>query len=275
MESKRHNHLDIIAGILIIFMVYHHAFSNSFLDVLSSRLLFFYMPWFFFKAGMFFKKDVGIKDVLIKSARRLLLPFVVFSVIGRVEYAIELWALNNLHINIVSNALFDIIKTGSVFGNGPLWFLLTLFFVRVIFAYLSSRVKPLWIIPFFGGVIAFIFYYFEVCVPLYLGNTCLGTFFFGLGCLLKDLEYKRIALVFCLIFYLLAVIFFPILGSFVNNSSESYIWWLISSLAGIVTYNNVFKRINLKKGVLVFCGQHSLEILVSHMPVINLIRFLL
>lgn len=275
MTKSRQDYLDIVAGILIIFMVFHHAFPNSILDVWLSRFLFFYMSWFFFKAGMFFKKEVALKDVIYKSARRLLLPFVVFSVIGQGVYAIELIVLNNLHMNFVTNSFLDIIKTGAVFGNGPLWFLLTLFFVRILYAYLCKRVKVFWIFPLFFVVLAYIFYCFEVCTPLYLGNTCLGALFFGLGSLLKDLQYKISIFITSSFVYFVTVLFLPILGSFVNNSSESYIWWLLASLAGVISYNNVFNRINLRKMVFGFCGQKSLEILVSHMPVLNLIRFIL
>lgn len=127
MIKSRQDYLDIVAGILIIFMVYHHAFPNSVLDVWLSRFLFFYMSWFFFKAGLFFKKEATLKDVIYKSARRLMLPFVVFSVIGQVVCAIGLLLSNNLHKNFVINSFIDIVTTGSVFGKGPLWFLLTLF----------------------------------------------------------------------------------------------------------------------------------------------------
>lgn len=275
MSKSRQDYLDIVAGILIIFMVYHHAFPNSSLDVWGSRFLFFYMSWFFFKAGVFFRKEFALKDVFLKSARRLLLPFVVFSVIGQVVYAIELTVLNNLHMNFVTNTILDIIKTGAIFGNGPLWFLLTLFFVRILYASLCKMVRLLWIIPSFFGFFAFIFYHFEITTPLYLGNTCLGAFFFGLGTLLKNMQYKIPIFIACSIVYLVTVSFLPTLGSFVNNNSESYIWWIVASLAGIITYNNVFKIINPQKRFFGFCGQHSLEILVSHMPIISLVRFIL
>lgn len=57
MESKRDNSLDAACGLMIIYMIYGHIclWSGVTQVEIFPRLLFFFMPWFFFKSGMFFK----------------------------------------------------------------------------------------------------------------------------------------------------------------------------------------------------------------------------
>ena len=86
-EKKRSVYLDTICGILILQVVFitHIASSCYFMRFEVVRfvylLLIFAMAWFFFKAGMFYK-DKPLKDVVKKSARRLLVPWAVFCAVG-------------------------------------------------------------------------------------------------------------------------------------------------------------------------------------------------
>lgn len=271
MANSRQYHLDIIAGILIIFMVIHHVLPFPVIDAFLSRFLFFYMPWFFFKAGMFFNPQKSSEDTFKSSVRRLLVPYAVFFVIGQVIIAIQLFTQHNLHLNYLTATLREFIYTGAAWGNGPLWFLFSLFMVRMIFSIIGKYS--------YGGVLitvvsiscAWFIHIFGIALPLYVGNVCLGCFFYGLGYLIKDVQYHRASITLCTIGYIFTVAVFPILGSFVNNSSDYYLWWIVASIMAIITYNGGFKMVKWNMMPLQFCGVHSLEILVSHMPIFNLV----
>ena len=79
-EKKRYTFLDEICGLFIIHMILWHCFQNA--DMMDNsvyrimnRIFFFFMPWFFYKAGIFFDSRKGIKTVFVSSTKRLLVPF--------------------------------------------------------------------------------------------------------------------------------------------------------------------------------------------------------
>lgn len=78
MTSKRDNTLDCACGILIIHMILGHIFQWSQLTTTHfyqwMNILYFFMPWFFFKAGIFYKKT-PVKKVFSTSFHRLIVPF--------------------------------------------------------------------------------------------------------------------------------------------------------------------------------------------------------
>lgn len=85
MTSERDNTLDCACGILIIHMILGHIFQWSQLTATHfyrwMNILYFFMPWFFFKAGIFYKKT-PVKKVLSTGFRRLIVPFIALSLIG-------------------------------------------------------------------------------------------------------------------------------------------------------------------------------------------------
>lgn len=66
--KKRDSSLDCVAGILIIYMVLVHIFQWSRMNnILSSywmQPLSFFMFWFFYKSGMFYKERKCIEILL-------------------------------------------------------------------------------------------------------------------------------------------------------------------------------------------------------------------
>lgn len=266
--------LDIIAGILIIFMVIHHVFPSSFVDLLLSRLFFFYMPWFFFKAGMFFNPQKTILSTFENSVKRLLIPYILFLFVGQMVLAFQLYSKNELHINFLTSTIIEVLSTGSALGNGPLWFLMSLFFVRMVFSILGRQFSSILILTLLSIFLSWAIYASSFELPLYIGNVCLGSFFWGLGYLFKNIQYRTIFIIFCTFGYIVTISVFPILGSFVQNTSDNYFWWIIASFMAIITYNGLFRMANINIKLLSFCGKHSLEILVTHIPFLKLFRFL-
>lgn len=276
MSTQRLVYLDYIAGILVLFMVYHHACPDSAIQLFLNRLLFFYMPWFFFKAGMFYNPNKDLKTTFVVSIKRLILPYIIFLIIGQVVIGLRLYLDGDLHINIITRTISDIIKLGSSYGNSPLWFLFSLFFVRLIFASIKGSLSSIICITVIGLFGAYLSYNLEIKTPLYLGNILLGAFFYGLGYLMNLLKKTNklsvILSIVCLMIYLLTISTFPVIGSFVNNSSDNYFWYISSSIAAIIAYNYVFSNMRLPNLLLSFSGKHSLEILVVHHPIINILK---
>lgn len=84
----RDKSIDATAGLLILFMIYGHVMSWTNLTeahsfIVLDRIFCFFMPWFFFKAGMFYKQEKI--DLVCKAGyKRLLVPYIVWG--GRIYY---------------------------------------------------------------------------------------------------------------------------------------------------------------------------------------------
>ena len=137
MEKQRDRSLDLISGLLIIHMISGHIFSVftqlegcSFYRI-EQFLLFFFMPWFFFKGGMFFRYNPDYKVFARKSFRRLMMPFLSWGIIGTLFFFI--YVATSEHSGGLGWYLAPIkslTMAGTFEGNGPLWFLLSLFIAR-------------------------------------------------------------------------------------------------------------------------------------------------
>lgn len=75
---------------------------------------------------------------------------------------------------------------GSVYGNLPLWFFLTLFFSRLVYNYLANHGIRNEIIGFVALSFAFGLHLFEVDKPYILANTCSGVCFMSLEYIVKN-----------------------------------------------------------------------------------------
>lgn len=143
VEKIRDSSLDAICGIFICFMIMGHAFQWSHIENdefyhYSNMFLFMFMGWFFYKSGMFHKlKDFTF--IVKYNARKLLVPYIVYSILGELFYWIYLYQNDLLNLKeIIRNPILDIIHYGSVAGNTPLWFLLSLFVVKAVMALIDK-----------------------------------------------------------------------------------------------------------------------------------------
>lgn len=131
-ELKRIPWVDILKGLLIIFVIFGHITTNSHI---KNYLSTFFMPCFFILSGWFMKKNNDIGNFVKKRFKSILLPYVFFSLI---------WIVFNFLKNFIIRSDFNIFKallsvllpySGSPGGNVYiLWFLPCLFFSQIIVA---------------------------------------------------------------------------------------------------------------------------------------------
>lgn len=270
MTSERDNTLDCACGILIIHMILGHIFQWSQLTATHfyrwMNILYFFMPWFFFKAGIFYKKT-PVKKVLSTGFRRLIVPFIALSLIGHAFLCIS-FVQEGGHTwqDFLISPIKDILLLGSTTGNFPLWFLLSLFFTKILYSLLNTQIPPTYITGT-SCLSCLAIYWFHIQYPNYLPNTVCDLFFFSTGYQLRGLQYKRT------LFFLSALIYISTLNltpSFVDMRSNSllsgyYPIWLIGAIAGCITLNNICR--SAKKHLLpILCtiGYHSILFYISH-----------
>lgn len=264
--DKRLNHIDNIAGLLIIYMILYHIMQFS--DVsqpLFMRPLFFFMPWFFFKAGMF-HKEKSVKQVLVQEKNHLLYPFVIFSFVGVVVKDIQLLIVGDKNwIHYVLSPLKQLVLNGSVGGNLALWFLLSLFLVKLVVSCLQRKISII-IIAVVSIIISFVLQFDIVDTPMYIANTASGVFFYCMGNFLKQRQYQSSFFLSSLVVYVVTLLFCYSIVDMRSNELTSgyYLVWVVSSLGGCVTINNLFKIFSLDFLRLYAVGRDSMIYYVWH-----------
>lgn len=142
-EKRRHNYLDSVGGLLLIYMIIGHCCQWAHLWTEFDRYTYwlgFFMPWFFFKGGMFYKSKTN-RDQISTSFRRLIVPFVWFTIIGTCILWIKEAIFGTFTLTTIIKNCKCFIREGSFPGNLALWFLISLFCVRIAFNYLHNKFK--------------------------------------------------------------------------------------------------------------------------------------
>lgn len=144
IKIAREDKYDNLRGLAIISIVFVHLIE-PFLKISSfhsiyNLLMVFNLPLLFFISGYFSKVSL---DTPIKAFKRLFIPFVFFSIIWMLIYFI-------LHIRFSEIPLF--------YPSPGLWFLLSLFTMRLLISILAEIKYIFWIsllIALFAGVFDF------------------------------------------------------------------------------------------------------------------------
>jgi len=266
---KRQSHLDTISGILILWMIFQHynACTGLLLKGRYIPLLFCFMAWFFFKAGMFHRIKSS-KEIIHTGYRRLIIPYIIFSIIGYLTGYLTLF-IKQVDIDIFHYTLSSIkqvVMSGGVDGDKPIWYLISLFVVKVVFNFMARHAKPPIIIPIIAYICAYTLYKFNIEYPCYLGNICIGIVFYSLGYLLREKQYDKYLFMAVIPIYIYIYIFIPSNVDVRANTCNSGLYGLyyLGSICSIIILNNIIKNIPLKFSILENIGRHSMSYYLTH-----------
>ena len=151
---EREHYIDVIAGIMIFWMILGHCSFFSHQSVPFYSLLSFYMPWFFYKSGMFFASRDSV-SLLKKDSKKLLRYYLIYSAIGWLVWSICGIADGSLGFgDCFALTLKTFLYRGCIKGNGALWFLLSFFIVRQFSNFLINKKLQTHILAFICFTIA-------------------------------------------------------------------------------------------------------------------------
>ena len=332
MNNQRHRNIDFGAGIMITWMVmYHvlmwqwglevpdwsitdpmlipsdiHAFinPNGHLEVLNPCVLFpylnFFMPWFFYKSGRFFRKQSS-SQLLRHDGRKLLRTYLIWGGIGYVLYvAMRLVdgtaTLRGLTYSVVRHTFL----TGEAPCNGALWFLLTLFGVHVLANWILPEEQENgrdWrfhcrcgLVVLTGYLISITAYRYDFdLLPKWVGDGVAGLAFYAAGYLLSRYESKWWLLIPCGLVYLYCCIFgFPMVDMLWCKPLNGSFWlWMPVAICGIVVFDGlcrVIARLYTKieqhvstligKSLMEAIGRNAMPIYVSHVLLLETYCFI-
>lgn len=248
-QPHRDAYLDTLCGMLVVHMILWHIVQHCHMQETlwwqwEGRVLFFFMPWFFFKSGMFFHPMADSREFMRRTARRLLAPFVAWSLIaipiGLVAVVVSdraaMWQW------YAGPLLKQPLLLGAVGYNGSLWFLTALFLVRLLANYVANFGKNgLATATVLCVVVAVAFQWSPLRWPL-LEHTLTGLFFFIAGYALRRLQYRRaVAMTAAVLTALIAVCAFTAVDMNTNRLllGNHYALYFPFALAAIVTANTL------------------------------------
>lgn len=271
---------------MILYMMFGHIISwtnlnTSIVYISLDRVFFFFMPWFFYKSGVFYNGKSAKEQW--NNRNKLLVPYFFWGVLGIFTYYlrnIEDLDLSKLIVQPVMSLFFY----GTFEGNSALWFLLSLLIVKCTYPLLILKMKN-WQIVALTLIITIGIVITKVnnitIFPEYLNNSIAGLLFYVIGVEMRDEQYNK------KIFSLSALIFISILFYMPSRISfyhlrlieGSVFLWIIASISGIILVNNLanilFKRYSERKTLLMYIGENSMFFYVSHFIIGNIIYVLL
>ncbi len=266
--------LAILMVVVIHVVGYSSSLTPEFTSVILKATVMVAVPIFFLVDGYLlcestiYKKNDSYKNVVVKSAYRLLLPWVLFS-IGYliIRYVFELLGYLDDYL-VVGKSKSDVVLFlyGSVYA-GQMYFLLSLFFIRLCTPLLvklfvdlsvySSSVVFLLLLYFYKNNSSFIYSHFYIAggqEPL--THAIWGLQFYILGMLVFRLRFLFQLKMVCLFAILFGI------GIALNISSIfQYAYLLLIFFIFFHFVNAQWKPVN-------FVGKNTMGIYLLHSPLV-------
>lgn len=292
---KQRNHtFDFLCGICIIRMITLHTISfcghkNDDWWTAVMSWSFFFMCFFFFKAGYFNKTVSGNSKEYIKDkAKRLLVPYLSWGTIGFLIYVFFIpFEIQRYHHPIEPMEWSHLWTTSSFWGNEPVWFLFSFFSAYVLVHYMKkihvfkpiSVIQTILLITF--PFVSYWLFTLDNPLPMRLSNVFMGAFFFYLGrgwhwCLERLNRTQALSICSVLI---VAFIFSNIFwhGEYIMSTNKftgnpwGAFFNTIIILAGL---SGFFIKLPLPRVPIInFIGEHSMVFFVAHYPISQIYRF--
>lgn len=197
MHKERLTWIDAAKGmgIFLVFLGHTTIPNNIFWYIFS-----FHMPLFFFLSGYLYRanKHASWVEFLKSKSKKLLVPYIIFFVILLVYWVLigrTIGDTQNLSVKI-SQIFYEFTYATAYLKTpfAPLWFLITLFWVEIMFFFLQKNItKKLWL--FISLLVISILGYlysikFSVRPPWGLDIAFVAVLLYGLGYFARTLKIK-------------------------------------------------------------------------------------
>lgn len=201
-SKPRFSWLDALRGFALLCIVYGHASRD--VGLLAKAVYSFHVPLCVFITGYLYEwKDNSLKYHLKKSGQRLLIPYLIWSLISIGIYMVlGKLAAGSLEAEVYSlkeNLIFMV--KGLSIGNAPLWYLPFLFTLQLLVFFLFHMLKKqsnccfikksLMILgPFLFSILTLLLYSkyqytYPIDLPFGINNACFLLGFFWAGYLIR------------------------------------------------------------------------------------------
>lgn len=290
INKSRIEYIDLAKGFCIFLVLIRHAAQST--NFLSFDEYDFFqasrIPLYFCLSGLFFKPYEGFVGFLKRKINKLLIPFLFFYIVFACglpyiscKLGLGLYGDFQCGINVFSNVLID----PYIWFNGPIWFLLCLFWMNIIcypiVTFFEHKENGIWLIVLISiilsifGYILFFIVENNIC---YFGTAFTALPFFVLGyCLRKyttilsndnrfSLKNLSIALIaFLIMYYTRGKV------SYLENSYKiPLLQCYLCGVSGTISVLFVSKFLH-SLPVFSYIGRYSIIVLSTHMVVLYFI----
>ena len=301
--KKRNHAFDLLCGICIIRMISLHVMQFCGLSGEDwwkevMQWSYFFMSFFFFKAGYFNKSvtNLSSREYVKDKAKRLLVPYIMAGVIGNAVFFFFYPILDRKYNGFPMQLEWSHVwKTSEFYGNVPAWFLFSFFCAYIAIHFLEKlrhsifvkRFSPrttYWSSLFYIAFPALSYWLYTLGNPLWmsLNNVAMGVFFFELGRVwrrLLGIWSKQTTMIISVVL----VVWF-ILGNNIwhdasysmslNNFTGDFVPILVNTVAVLCGLSGLLIAGNLPRVPWVnYIGEHSMIFFISHYPMLYFYKF--
>lgn len=280
--NNRKAYVDLASGIMTVWVLYFHALY----PILDGKVLnnvpwlYFFMPWFFYKSGMFFSpKD--FRTEWKNGLNKLIKTYLIWSAIGYVAHLIWHLVLGDLTLRLAFyTPLRSFLLTFAIPLNGAVWFLPILFLVRLLGNFLLQHMRALWLVLITLSLCIILKFVYIPFLPNAISGTTWGLFFFACGYWLRDIETKPWLIILAVVVYIASVLT-PVAIVYGHGAPLwARVVWYPSCTLACVFFNNVCRwLIQLTNAcvrlwqfpMLTYVGQHAMNFYVPHYMLFQLV----
>lgn len=310
---KQRNHaFDLLCGICIVRMVSLHTMQlcGHANDGWWQELMqwsYFFMSFFFFKAGYFNKSVTATPTATYvrDKAKRLLVPYLSAGMIGTVVYFAFYPFLVDKYGKFPAELEWSHVWSKSDFyGNPPTWFLFSFFWAYVLI-HLCERARH-WLITCFRAhgfrtpltwmprhwsslvyllfpVLGYGLYLLGNPLWLSLNNVFMGVFFFELGrawrrilAWLPQRKAQSISLVLILSFVVGNILFHDAAYTMSSNKFDGdFLPVMFNTVCVLCGLSGLLISLDVKRvPVINYIGEHSMVFFVGHFPILFYYKYM-
>lgn len=282
--KERIEYIDLAKGFCIVLVVFTHIIGYY---CLNPECLFplgiCRIPLYFLLSGLFFKQYNGLADFCVRKINKLLIPFIFFYITTSI---ILPWILKHIGYGVRNEDIVGIKALGAfinteLFPNMPIWFLLCLFEINIIF-YLISCIKIrnrnlfICIICFLLGIGGIYLGNYHINLPMFIDSALSALPFFCIGYMLnrhtdflRPNKYDKYIIPFMILCAIYSILFSVDVVYSHNEYYGTNPWWVYTcGLSGVLFFIFLAKKLR-KLPLFSYWGRYSIIILVTHNPVIQ------
>lgn len=271
VNKKRIEFIDLAKGVCILLVVSGH--SGGGINMPGFQMM--RMPLYFILSGLFFKDYGGFLELAVKKINKILIPFLFFYLIAYIPYYLFEGLKPGL-IRTDAQGILDVFNNRQFF-NGPIWFLLALFWANLIFCAISLNVKKEYLraaIVVLIGFIGILLGNNDIFLPCFLDVAMTALPFFYFGYILKKTpllfpnRYDRYNLVLVVLLYLITyaiTVMFdgPHFSFHYNKLYGNVLLTYIGSISCVIAILLLCKMLR-HVPIISYCGRYSIVLLCLH-----------
>lgn len=213
--NQRNETIDILKGIGIILVIIGHMHTVPI--ILRTIIFSFHMPLFFLVAGYFFKPNFDFKDKTKKDFSRLVVPYIFTAFILLLYNIFQAFVGEDRNLGIITKGLIAAIygsgarHSSLLWGDmpviGAIWFLLALFWCRVVYNIIACKTRHKYIVAGVVSVIATLADRYLISLPFTILPGLSAMMFYLIGDWLRNHKLSKVIIMVCLTCWVISIIY--------------------------------------------------------------------